>query len=238
VDPLSSQYTGTPAAQHRKELGTNIPVNEAEAQNKTYTAHRRSFPSTTVIRDKADLRNRSQNISSILPIYLHNSFHRALWRQTWKNLRYFLFSSPKIAGASFTCGCLALLSCPVPCLGTPHRNTTYFIFRALLTEQKPADNESLEDTATENKKKQREKRPKWKMILHSNLPKSHIYLCVFGIWVQTISYSFKPFFFLRCVIEKEGFFTQIKLLETVLEEGTHGYMHLFITLQIFPLGKS
>lgn len=69
------------------------------------------------------------------------------------------------------------------------------------------------------------------MIPHSNLPKSHIYLCIFGIWVKTISYSFKPFLFLRCVIEKEGFFSQIKLLETVLEEGTHGCMHLFIALQ-------
>lgn len=69
------------------------------------------------------------------------------------------------------------------------------------------------------------------MIPHSNLPKSHIYLCIFGIWVKTISYSFKPFFFLRCVIEKEGFFSQIKLLETVLEEGTHGCMHLFTALQ-------
>ena len=158
--------------------------------------------------------------------------------KTWKQLSYFLFSSPKTAGASFMCGCLALVSCPAPCLGTLHSNTTYFAFRALLTEQKPAGNEPLEDTAIENKKKQREKRPKWKMIPQSNLPKSHIYLCIFGIWVKTISYSFKPFFFLRCVIEKEGFFTQIKLLETVLEEGTHGCMHLFITLQPFPLGKN
>lgn len=68
------------------------------------------------------------------------------------------------------------------------------------------------------------------MIPHSNLPKSPIYLCIFGIWVKTISYSFKPFFFLRCVIEKEGFFTQIKLLETALEEEIHVCTHLFYFL--------
>lgn len=50
-------------------------------------------------------------------------------------------------------GCLALVSCPAPCLSTLHSNTTYFTFRALLTEQKPADNDPLEDTAIENKKK-------------------------------------------------------------------------------------
>lgn len=76
------------------------------------------------------------------------------------------------------------------------------------------------------------------MIPHSNFSKSHIYLCIFGIWVQTISYSFKPFLFLRRVIEKEGFFTEIELLETGLEEGTRGCMHLFTTLQPFPLGKN
>lgn len=55
-------------AQHRQKPGTNTPVNEAEAQSKTYSTGRaqgRSFPSTTATRDEADLGSRSQNISSI-----------------------------------------------------------------------------------------------------------------------------------------------------------------------------
>lgn len=68
MDQLGSQCTGTPAAQHRKELGTITPANEVGARSITYstgTTHGRSFPSTTATRDKAELRSRSQNINSI-----------------------------------------------------------------------------------------------------------------------------------------------------------------------------
>lgn len=129
---------------------------------------------------------------------LRNSFHHALWRQTWKKLRCLLFPSPREQGLLFA-WVPSSVPCAVPswapCAAMPPRH-----LRA-----KPADG-SLCKTR-QLRARRREKRGEWNAIPHPNLRKSHIYLCIFGLWMQTISYSFKPFFFLRCVIEEEDFFT-------------------------------
>lgn len=183
-------------------------------------------------RDKAEVGSRSQNTSSI-PSKMPWQLIQACTPGDRQGKQWDAsYSLPPNRRSSTNARRPAIL--PALCLGTLHSNTAYVTFWL----SKSLQTMPLWKTQRLKTGEQGEKKPDWKMIPHSNLPRSPIYLCILGIWVKAISYSFKPLFFLRCVIEKEGLFTQIKLLETALEEGTRGCTHLFITLQPFPPGKN
>lgn len=86
--------------------------------------------------DKADPRSRSQNTGSVPTKIPSRLVPPCIMETDMADAKTLPTHFPQDSRSFIYAWRLAAPSCPALCLGTLHSNTTYFTFRALLTEQK------------------------------------------------------------------------------------------------------